>query len=144
VHEPRRTSYTRRTTLGLLGVALAGTAGCSVDSTVDSLRPSPLPTPQAPTNPDLALVSEVRAAIATADRQAPADFTRRHDAQLASFPPSRHAAHRAGSGSWQSRQQDLVATLTDAAVRAEDPDLVRALASMAAAQRQLLASRGLA
>lgn len=142
---PRRTSLSRRTTLGLLAAgAISATAGCSVDSTIDSLRPSPLPTPPAPTNPDLHLVRQVADAVLTADDQAPAAFARIHRAQLSRLPDHGHVTGGHATGSWQSHQKALVATLTGAAVRAQDPDLVRLLAAMTAAQRQLLAAQGIA
>jgi len=145
VPEQLSTSISRRTTLVLLGGATAVAAGgCSVGSTVDSLRPAPLPTPSAPANPDRAVVDRVAAAVAAADVGAPGAFARLHQRQLRALGPSRAPGKASGSGPWQRRQQGLVDKLTRAAVDADDPDLVRLLASMTAGQRQLLSARGLA
>lgn len=143
--EQLSTSISRRTTLALLGGATAvAVGGCSVEGTVDSLRPAPLPTPSAPANPDKAVVDRVAAAVATADVGAPGVFARIHQQQLRALGHSRTSGRASGRGPWQRRQQGLVDKLTRAVLDAADPDLVRLLASMTAGQRQLLAARGLA
>lgn len=140
--EQRRTPISRRAALGVLGLAAtAGASACSADSTLDSLRPTPLPTPSAPGNPDRAVVDRVAALVRDADAGAPAAFTRLHATQLRAL----HAkAGRGRAGGWQQRQRSLADQLARAAMDAKDPDLVRLLASMSASQRQLLDSEGLA
>lgn len=138
----------RRTALGLLGVgAVACATGCSASSTLDSLRPTPLPTPSAPTNPDRPVLDQVVARIRAADAGAPSTFTRPHATQLHALGARAASAAPSASATgdqWRRQQTRLAADLAAAAAQAHDPRLVRLLASMAAAQRQLLTVQGLA
>lgn len=135
----------RRTALGLTGLAAAtGLAGCSVESTVDSLKAPTPSTPAAPGNADLRLASRVASAFLSADDLAPPPFTKLRKRQLRRYPDTKAATLQSGKQRWQPLEKGLVATFEDAAVTARDADLVRLFASMAAAQRQLLRARGIA
>lgn len=151
-----RPSVSRRTALGALATAATaagtGLAGCSVGTTVDALKAPTPATPSPSIGPDLTIVDRTVAALQAADRGAPPAFARLHRAQIAALGPgtanpspeaSPSAAPSAPAGTWQQRQKALPATLTAAAVSAHDADLVRLLASAAAAQRQFLQARGL-
>lgn len=140
--DQRRTPISRRAALGAVGLAaVAGTSACSTDATLDSLRPSPRPTPPAPKNPDQAVIDRVATLVREADGGAPASFARLHATQLRALGAR---ATPGRTGEWRQRQRSLVEQLTRAALDAKDPELVRLLASMSAAQRQLLSSEGVA
>lgn len=139
--EQRRTPISRRAVLGVVAIVAAGASGCSADSTLDSLRPSPLPTPPAPKNPDRAVIDQVTALVRDADAGAPASFARLHATQLRALGAK---ARPGRAGQWRQRQRALADQLSNAALDAHDPDLVRLLASTSASQRQALSSEGLA
>lgn len=136
-------SLSRRVVLGSLGAtAVAGLSGCSVGGTIDSLR---APTPATPTPArlqDQALIDGVVGAMMTADARAPRVFRKLHHAQERALGPGPEVDATAGHD-WQRLQRRLPDRLTDAAVAASDPDLVRLFAAAAAGQRQLLRARGL-
>lgn len=139
----------RRTTLGAALAVPAVVSGCSLrGSSAASSRSAPSASaPVSPAaaaaNPDQPLVDRVVAALG-ADAGAPADFRTLHAAQVKALGGPASGGSTAPRGDWKTRQKQLLATLTDAAVAAQDPHLVTLLASCAAAQRQLLHGRGLA
>lgn len=135
-------SLSRRTTLGLAGFAAGlGLAGCS---SWNSLKPPKPVTPSPSPNVDQALVDEIATKLTGAARSAPAPFRALNHAHLQALPAARTLrapGHRRG---WRTQERQLAADLADGAVRARDGELARLLASMAAAQLQLLHARGLA
>lgn len=138
----------RRTTLGAALAVSAVVSGCSLRSSsagVSAPSPSaPLSPAAGAANPDQPLVDRVVAALG-ADAGAPADFRTLHAAQVEALGGSAGGSSTtAPGGDWKSHQKQLLTTLVDAAVAAQDPQLVTLLASCAAAQRQLLHGRGLA
>ena len=63
---------------------------------------------------------------------------------IEALAPTKGVTAAPATGRWQERQLALVTTLTAAAGRAADPQLITLLASAAAGQQQLLHGRGLA
>lgn len=136
----------RRTTLGTLGAALTApvaVSGCARQGP-SAASSSPVSPAAAAANPDQPLADRVVAALRS-DAGAPSSFRTLHAAQVKALGGAGASTAAASPpGDWKAAQLRLLATLTDAAVAAQDPQLVTLLASCAAAQRQLLHGRGLA
>jgi hypothetical protein len=137
-----RSRPTRRRALGL--AALAGAAGaapllsgCSVDSSLDRLRPTPPPTPVAPANPDQPLVDRVTTSIRRLLPTAPAAWSALHERQLQALGTAYHGTLRPGALD-HAAETALRDQLLDGCAAAQDPELARLLAAMAAGVSQLL------
>lgn len=135
----------RRTALGVAVVAPLAASACSASETLDPVKAPPPSTPPAPANPDQSVIDATVAEILGADKGAPSEFVQLHRVHIEALAPTKGVtAETPAKGRWQDRQLALVTTLTAAAGRAADPQLITLLASAAAAQQQLLHGRGLA
>lgn len=125
-------------------VAPLAASACSASEMVNPVKAPPPSTPPAPANPDQSVIDATVAAILGADTGAPVAFTQLHRIHIEALAPTKGVTAAPARGRWQDRQRALPATITTAAGRAVDPQLVTLLASIAAGQQQLLHARGLA
>ncbi|WP_406031706.1 hypothetical protein OG801_24220 [Nocardioides sp. NBC_00163] len=133
----------RRTAVGVAVVAPLAASACSASEMLDPVKAPPPSTPPAPTNPDQSVIDATVAEILGADEGAPSAFVQLHRVHIEALAPTKGVTAARTAGRWQERQLALVTTLTAAAGRAADPQLITLLASAAAGQQQLLHGRGL-
>ncbi|MFJ2758483.1 hypothetical protein ACIO3S_22990 [Nocardioides sp. NPDC087217] len=134
----------RRTAVGVAVVAPLAASACSASEMLDPVKAPPPSTPPAPANPDQSVIDATVAEILGADKGAPSEFVQLHRVHIEALAPTKGVSAAPAKGRWQERQVALVTTLTAAAGRAADPQLITLLASAAAGQQQLLHGRGLA